>query len=300
MKSDTNPFCYCGEYYDKETGTIYLRARYYNPSIGRFISRDSFVGKIEDPLSLNLYTYCHNNPILYIDPNGHMAKWLKNTLKIAGSAAITAAGVALFATGVGATVGIGLTAAGGSMLASNIMDAAGVDSKTASQISAGLDIVAGTALCFVPGAQAVGASMVGSGVGSFSGGYISESLGGSYELGSAIGSIGGGLSGSMAYSKLLTNVTASKIVKADRVGSALMKSDPFHRSASFLSKSELSKGKAFRISGRTQIDSISKTLLQVKGGLNGKTGIYEYILKPDGTVSHQLFKVGGKVNGKIN
>ena len=55
--SDTNAFRYCGEYYDAETGTIYLRARYYDPAIGRFISRDSVTGKNADPLSLNLYTY---------------------------------------------------------------------------------------------------------------------------------------------------------------------------------------------------------------------------------------------------
>ena len=70
-ENDTNAFRYCGEYYDTETGTIYLRARYYNPSTGRFISRDSFAGRKSDPLSLNLYTYCHNNPIRYIDPSGH-------------------------------------------------------------------------------------------------------------------------------------------------------------------------------------------------------------------------------------
>ena len=70
--SDTNAFRYCGEYYDKETATVYLRARYYNPSTGRFISRDSFAGKNEDPLSLNLYTYCANNPIYYSDPTGHI------------------------------------------------------------------------------------------------------------------------------------------------------------------------------------------------------------------------------------
>ena len=71
--SDTNAFRYCGEYYDTETGTIYLRARYYNPSTGRFISRDSFAGRRSDPLSLNLYTYCRNNPIRYVDPSGHDA-----------------------------------------------------------------------------------------------------------------------------------------------------------------------------------------------------------------------------------
>ncbi|MDE6102971.1 MAG: hypothetical protein K2F60_00405, partial [Oscillospiraceae bacterium] len=70
-ENDTNVFRYCGEYYDKETATVYLRARNYNPSTGRFISRDSFAGKNEEPLSLNLYTYCHNNPILHTDPTGH-------------------------------------------------------------------------------------------------------------------------------------------------------------------------------------------------------------------------------------
>jgi RHS repeat-associated core domain len=53
--ADTNAFRYCGEYYDAETGTIYLRARYYSPTTGRFISRDTFVGRKEDPLSLNKY-----------------------------------------------------------------------------------------------------------------------------------------------------------------------------------------------------------------------------------------------------
>ncbi len=70
--NDTNVFRYCGEYFDKETGTVYLRARYYNPSVGRFISEDSVWGKDKDPLSLNLYTYCYNQPIDYFDPSGHI------------------------------------------------------------------------------------------------------------------------------------------------------------------------------------------------------------------------------------
>ena len=71
VDSDTNAFRYCGEYFDTETGTVYLRARYYNPTTGRFISRDSFAGRRSDPLSLNLYTYCGNNPVLFTDPLGH-------------------------------------------------------------------------------------------------------------------------------------------------------------------------------------------------------------------------------------
>lgn len=70
-ENDINAFRYCGEYYDKETATVYLRARFYNPSTDRFTQRDSFAGRTSDPLSLNLYTYCANNPVYYSDPSGH-------------------------------------------------------------------------------------------------------------------------------------------------------------------------------------------------------------------------------------
>ena len=70
-ENDENPFRFSGEYFDKETGTIYLRARYYDPEIGRFISRDTVIGTANDPLSLNLYTYCHNNPVSGKDSTGH-------------------------------------------------------------------------------------------------------------------------------------------------------------------------------------------------------------------------------------
>ena len=63
-----NPFLYCGEYYDAETQTYYLRARYYNPANGRFTQQDAWAFMdTSDPLSLNLYAYCYNNPILYAD-----------------------------------------------------------------------------------------------------------------------------------------------------------------------------------------------------------------------------------------
>ncbi len=69
-----NPFRYCGEYYDLETNFYYLRARYYDPTIGRFLSEDTYIGQATDPLSLNLYTYCSNNPINFTDPTGHWHK----------------------------------------------------------------------------------------------------------------------------------------------------------------------------------------------------------------------------------
>ncbi|MEW9703000.1 RHS repeat-associated core domain-containing protein, partial [Paenibacillus sp. SI8] len=53
------PFRYSGEFYDNSTGLQYLRARWYDPSVGRFINEDSYEGQIDNPLSLNLYTYVH-------------------------------------------------------------------------------------------------------------------------------------------------------------------------------------------------------------------------------------------------
>ena len=100
---DTNPFRYCGEYYDAETGTYYLRARHYDPQNGRFTQQDTHwntansiygdnpqrINEREDGLGLktytyvpqisvimqsgNLYVYCINNPIVLCDSLGKFA-----------------------------------------------------------------------------------------------------------------------------------------------------------------------------------------------------------------------------------
>ena len=67
-----NPFRYRGEQYDSETGNIYLRSRYYSPTQGRFLTQDSFAGMQSQPNTLNLYTYCGNDPVNNIDPSGHL------------------------------------------------------------------------------------------------------------------------------------------------------------------------------------------------------------------------------------
>ncbi len=89
-----NPFRYCGEYYDTETGLTYLRNRYYSSEVGRFITEDPHwninnmiygdkeyqEGEIRIPdtnaiiQSGNLYPYCMNNPVMYRDPNGNAGK----------------------------------------------------------------------------------------------------------------------------------------------------------------------------------------------------------------------------------
>ena len=62
--TSTNPFEYCGEYFDDETGLIYLRNRYYDPTNGRFVT--------EDPVrdGENWYVYAGNNPVMFVDLDG--------------------------------------------------------------------------------------------------------------------------------------------------------------------------------------------------------------------------------------
>lgn len=63
-------YLYNGEKYDEEIGLIFLRNRYYDPEIGRFISPDFILGNLKDPQSLNPYVFVRNNPISLVDPLG--------------------------------------------------------------------------------------------------------------------------------------------------------------------------------------------------------------------------------------
>ena len=69
-----NPFRYRGYYYDDTLQLYWLQTRYYDPAIGRFISPDdiSYLGANGDLNSYNLYAYCSNNPVMYVDPSGHL------------------------------------------------------------------------------------------------------------------------------------------------------------------------------------------------------------------------------------
>ena len=110
MPGDRNPFRYCGEFWDSDAGTYYLRARNYDQTIGRFLSEDTHwnVGnmiygdreygegekKVADILAINqafnLYAYCLNNSVRYID----------------------SIGLAVYATGISAEAGVGWYASG--------------------------------------------------------------------------------------------------------------------------------------------------------------------------------------------
>jgi RHS repeat-associated protein len=97
-----NSFGFAGEQRDAATGLDYLRARYYDSSLGRFISKDEFPGYLNDPYSQHDYQYAHANPVRYTDPTGYFTLGdVLGTIQLA----TTLAAVGGVSGGVGAGVG---------------------------------------------------------------------------------------------------------------------------------------------------------------------------------------------------
>ena len=71
--AEKNPFTYRGYFYSYELGMYYLGTRWYDPVIGRFISPDRYVSTGQGILGHNMYAYCGNNPVNFVDPSGEFA-----------------------------------------------------------------------------------------------------------------------------------------------------------------------------------------------------------------------------------
>jgi len=64
-------FTYTGREWEEDVGLFYYRARWYDPSVGRFLQEDSDPGQVVSPITvINKYIYIGNNPILGTDPTG--------------------------------------------------------------------------------------------------------------------------------------------------------------------------------------------------------------------------------------
>ena len=68
--TETNPIRYRGYYYDTETRLYYLKSRYYDPAVKRFLNADGLVSTSVEDAAKNMFAYCLNNPVIYADPEG--------------------------------------------------------------------------------------------------------------------------------------------------------------------------------------------------------------------------------------
>ena len=72
-----NPFRYRSYVYDEETGLYYLQSRYYDPLTGRFVNADVYCDTYTgNPLSTNMFVYCENDAINYVDNDGRRTYFL--------------------------------------------------------------------------------------------------------------------------------------------------------------------------------------------------------------------------------
>jgi RHS repeat-associated protein len=73
-----NPYQFTGEAWDAEVELLYLRARYYQPEVGRFITKDPWPADVLRPLSLNGWVYAADNPVNVADPTG-LKEWRRSS-----------------------------------------------------------------------------------------------------------------------------------------------------------------------------------------------------------------------------
>ena len=92
-----NEYTYNGESYNPNIHSQYLRARYYSVVTASFLTEDSYLGNIREPLTLNRYNYCISNYMNYEDPSGNIIGSLLVTCAVVG-------GVIGLVVGVGSEV----------------------------------------------------------------------------------------------------------------------------------------------------------------------------------------------------
>ncbi len=167
-----NPFRYRGYYYDTETKLYFLKTRYYDSEIGRFMTIDGV--EYLDPESingLNLYAYCGNNPVMAVDPNG-TAKWWQWLLFGIGAALVVAAAVVLtVATGGAATGLLGAIAVGaakGALIGAAVGSAVGIAGGAIYSAVTGADM----------GQSILSGFLMGFGIGAVIGAVIGGAVGG--------------------------------------------------------------------------------------------------------------------------
>ncbi|MEW6008874.1 MAG: toxin TcdB middle/N-terminal domain-containing protein [Candidatus Omnitrophota bacterium] len=195
---------FTGKELDDSTGLYFYGARYYDPEIGRFITPDSIVQAPSDPQSLNRYSYCRNNPVVYTDPSGHFLWFAAIIGAIVGatlggiSAAINhqpiwqgivTGGISGLGAGFGLWMGIGWGAASGAggsaLMGGNPALGAGLGA-----FGAALGYGVGTAFKGNPFNRFIGSTLAGGIVGGIGSEISGSSFGKGFSYGAAFAAAG--------------------------------------------------------------------------------------------------------------
>ncbi len=229
-----NPFRYKGYYYDTDTDMYYCKSRYYNPVLGRYISPDSIEYLDSNNINgMNLYAYCGNNPVNYVDPDGHMpkwAQWLVGGLIVVGTIALAAVtfgagaaiGVAASAV-ISGTMGV-MTAQPGEDLVGSFLGGAITGAISTFAIAAGATI---GALAFGGGALA---TVCGLGA-SFVGGFIAGMAGNAYSQKVSYGKVDWKVASVTGFFNGITSSVSSYVIMAAPLISTALKPSLYFKEA---------------------------------------------------------------------
>ncbi len=293
---------FTGQRLDDETGLYYFGARYYDPSLGRFITPDSIVQSPGgNPQTFNRYSYAGNNPVNNIDPSGHswFSKFWKaavtaivGTVLIIASAGTLAPVVGTYwagvATGamVGATIGGTFAAATGGNIGMGLLTGAvggGLFAGLAPGLGAFSDgIFRGISLGGAAGPLTSGMSMASN----FTAGFLGGAVSGAAIAGVNGTDVGNGalMGGAIAGGFSLLSDTAYLLRTKEIQNSEL---DPLGRNSS--GKSSGVRGDNFKLAG-ARIDPRNPNAAPAPlGGIQGGQGkIFGFNYPPNGIVNHVL------------
>ena len=142
-----NPFRYRGYYYDTDTGLYYLQSRYYVPQWGRFLNADGYVSTGTGLLGYNMYAYCDNNPVMYMDLTGRSWESFWDDVKFVGEVllgtAVATACIGLAVLSIAGSIGLtGISGGAGAVSIPAAVAVAGELLAVASATLAGVGILA--------------------------------------------------------------------------------------------------------------------------------------------------------------